>query len=77
MNAPAQLLGLAQKGYFSEPEYEYDEDEDENGNTIWECTISIAEYYDEVTMRARYKRDVKRMCAYEMYKKILENPNDN
>ncbi len=76
MNAPAQLIGLAQKGFFSEPEYEFIEDEDSDGNTEWECTISLYEYYEEFTNRARYKRDVKRMCAYEMYQYIFNNPLD-
>jgi len=74
--APTQLLKLAQNGYFSEPEYDYYEDEDINGNTEWECTITIYEYSFDVTKKTRYKRDVKKMCAYEMYKEILKHPND-
>jgi len=76
MNAVSQLVGLVQKGFISEPEYEFFEDEDVYGNTEWECTISVPEYYEEFTNRARYKRDVKRMCAYEMYQEIFNNPLD-
>lgn len=76
MNAASQLLGLAQKGYFSAPEYEYEEYEDVDGNIEWECTISILEFYTEFVNRSRDKKDAKRMCAYEMYKEILNNPLD-
>ena len=73
--AVSQLHELSQKGYFSSPVYEYEEDHDEDGNPVWTCEVSIAEYEDAYFYEASSKKEAKRLAAYEMLLSILNHTN--
>ena len=71
-----QLQELAQKGYFSFPEYVFVEDHDDNGNPVWTCECHIAEceyYYDNISSS---KKEAKRQAAYDMLLSILNGENE-
>jgi len=71
-SAVSQLNILSTKGYFSTPNYEFEETYDEDGNPEWECILTIDEYEYEIHNTASNKKEAKRLCAYEMYKTILD-----
>lgn len=70
-----QLQELAQKGYFSFPDYEFEEKHDTNGNPVWSCECSIAEYKDSYIDRSASKKEAKRLAAYHMLLSILNYEN--
>lgn len=71
-NAVSQLNILSTKGYFSTPDYEFEETYDEDGNPEWKCILTIDEYDYEIHNTASSKKEAKKLCAYEMYKTILD-----
>lgn len=75
--AVSQLQELAQKGYFSFPNYEFTEDHDGNGNPVWtcECHIEEYEYYYYNNKKTSSKKEAKRIAAYEMLLSILNHEN--
>lgn len=70
-----QLQELAQKGYFSFPEYIFEEDHDENGNPIWTCECHIEEYEYYYFNKSSSKKEAKRQAAYEMLLSIFNGEN--
>lgn len=75
--AVSQLQELAQKGYFSFPNYEFTEEHDKNGNPVWTCECSIEEYGDSYynDTKTSSKKESKRIAAYEMLLSILNHEN--
>lgn len=71
-NAINQLQELAQKGYFSMPEYDFEENHDDNGNPIWTCSCSIKEYDYYYSDTSGSKKEAKRQAAYQMLLYVLE-----
>lgn len=65
-NAINTLQELAQKGYFSMPEYYMPEDQvyDNDGNPRWQCTCYIRSYSLEETTYATSKKVAKKYAAY-------------
>ena len=73
--AVSQIQELAQKGYFSFPDYVFNEDHDDNGNPIWTCECHIDEYEDYYYDTASSKKESKRLAAYAMLRSILNHKN--
>lgn len=71
-----QLQELAQKGYFSFPEYVFAEDHDKNGNPVWTCECHIKEYEYYYFNKNSSKKEAKRQAAYEMLLSILNGENE-
>lgn len=71
-----QLQELAQKGYFSFPEYVFAEDHDKNGNPVWTCECHIKEYEYYYFNKSSSKKEAKRQAAYEMLLSILNGENE-
>ncbi|MCH5151542.1 MAG: ribonuclease III family protein [Clostridiales bacterium] len=67
-----QLQELAQKGYFSMPDYSFEEQRDMYGNTFWICICSIDEYDVYVRETASLKKEAKKAAAYSMLLHVLE-----
>ena len=67
-----QLQELAQKGYFSMPDYSFEEQRDMYGNTFWICICSIDEYDVYVRETASLKKEAKKAAAYSMLVHVLE-----
>lgn len=67
-----QLEILARRGYFSIPKYTFNEQHDENGNPIWTCECMIDEIADSVYAESSGKKDAKKIAAFEMLMKVLE-----
>ena len=70
-----QLQELAQKGYFSFPEYIFEENHDKNGNPVWTCECHIKEYEYYYFHKSSSKKEAKRQAAYEMLQSILQHEN--
>ena len=70
--AVSQLHELAQKGYFSMPEYYFEERYDRMGNPIWMCECVIEEYETSFVNTMGSKKEAKRASAYEMLLHVLE-----
>ena len=73
--AVSQIQELAQKGYFSFPDYVFNEDHDNNGNPVWTCECHIDEYEDYYYDTASSKKESKRLAAYHMLLSILNHEN--
>ncbi|MDE5563127.1 MAG: hypothetical protein K2J01_06245 [Clostridiales bacterium] len=76
-----QLQELAQKGYFSLPEYTFEEKHDRDGNPYWWCRCVVRDYIYWYQSKASTKKEAKRRAAYNMLMSILnangkENDND-
>ncbi|MCH5152533.1 MAG: hypothetical protein J1F68_01035 [Clostridiales bacterium] len=71
-NAINQLQELAQKEYFSMPEYLFEEQLDVHNNTFWTCTCSIEEYDICFRETAPLKKEAKKASAYSMLLYVLE-----
>lgn len=71
----SQIQELAQKGYFSFPDYVFNEAHDDNGNPVWTCECHIDEYEDYYYDEASSKKEAKRLAAYEMLLSILNHKN--
>ncbi len=71
-----QLQELAQKGYFSMPEYEFEETYDEDGYPVWECSCKIYEESNYWTCTRSTKREAKKAAAWCMLKQVLEIEED-
>lgn len=67
-----QLQELAQKGYFSIPEYEFEEEYDNNGNPIWKCNCIIRERDNYWWSKSSSKKIAKKNAAWSMLKDILD-----
>ena len=67
-----QLQELAQKGYFSMPDYSFEEQQDKYGNTFWICVCSIDEYDVYCRETASLKKEAKKAAAYSMLLYVLE-----
>ena len=65
-NSINTLQELAQKGYFSMPEYIIPEQQsyDNDGNPVWTCTCSIRSYALTETAYASSKKEAKKYAAY-------------
>lgn len=69
--AVSQLQELAQKGYYSLPDYYFEEKHDQNGNPVWDCECDIEEYECSYGATAGTKKEAKRQAAYSMLLSIL------
>lgn len=67
-----QLEILARRGYFSIPTYEFTESYDADGNPIWSCECSIAEYEERCSANSSSKKDAKKSAALKMLIRVLE-----
>ena len=67
-----QLEILARRGYFSIPTYEFTESYDADGNPIWSCECSIAEYKERFSAKSSSKKDAKKSAALKMLIRVLE-----
>lgn len=77
-NAVSQLQELAQKGYYSMPDYVFDERHDDDGNPVWRCDCRVAEYKYSYWAERSTKKEAKRQAAYDMLMSILNaNGDDN
>ena len=76
-NEVLEFIGdkVAQKGYFSFPDYVFNEDHDNNGNPVWTCECHIDEYEDYYYDTASSKKESKRLAAYHMLLSILNHEN--
>ncbi|MBP5444909.1 MAG: hypothetical protein J6Y28_01940 [Acholeplasmatales bacterium] len=70
-NPVEQLNILATKGYIESPDYTFIETFDDNGNPKWECICKIKGYEFEVHNHASSKKEAKKLCAYQVYKLLL------
>lgn len=68
-----QLEILARRGYFSIPQYIFQQKYDNDGNPIWICKCSIAEYDKVFSTKKSSKKDAKKETAYKMLKYVLNN----
>lgn len=68
-----QLETLARRGYFSIPKYNFQQKYDNDGNPIWICKCSIAEYDKVFNTKRSSKKDAKKETAYKMLKYVLNN----
>lgn len=68
-----QLEILARRGYFSIPQYDFQQEYDNDGNPIWICKCSIAEYDKVFSTKSSSKKDAKKETAYKMLKYVLNN----
>lgn len=67
-----QLEILARRGYFSIPAYEFTQAYDADGNPIWSCECSIAEYEERCSAKSSSKKDAKKSAALKMLIRVLE-----
>lgn len=67
-----QLEILARRGYFSIPTYEFTQAYDADGNPIWSCECSIAEYKERFSAKSSSKKDAKKSAALKMLNSVLE-----
>ena len=75
-NAVNVLQELAQKGYFSMPEYYYFDEpiySDIKGDMKWECTCVILSYELEETVRSTTKKQAKKEAAYQVLRNMFPN----
>lgn len=68
-----QLEILARRGYFSIPQYNFQQKYDNDGNPIWICKCSVAEYDKFFSTKQSSKKDAKKETAYKMLKYVLNN----
>lgn len=74
--ALAQINELYQKGLISKPNYEFTLDYDEDGNSIWECVLSIEDVGESFVNSDSKKKDSQRACAYEMLLYLMDEYGD-
>lgn len=67
-----QLQELAQKGYFSIPEYQFEETYDDNGNPCWKCSCIIKEFRKYCCATSSSKKQAKKQAAWAMLKEVLK-----
>lgn len=68
-----QLEILASRGYFSKPTYVFEENYDKNGNPVWQCSCTIAEYDEVFKNEASSKKEAKKMSALNMLEYVLDD----
>ena len=66
-----QLETLARRGYFSIPSYDFSVEYDNDGNPIWTCECTIAEYTRISSAVSSSKKGAKKAAAYRMLQQIL------
>lgn len=77
-NAINKLQELADKGYFSKPQY-YQQDEqtyDEDGNPVWKCSCYVSSYSLEKIAKSASKKGAKKYSAYLVLINILGFKNE-
>lgn len=67
-----QLQELAQKGYFSLPEYSFEETYDSDGNPCWKCYCNIKERSNYWWAISSSKKQAKKIAAWSMLKDVLD-----
>lgn len=75
--AISQLQELAQKGYYSMPEYEFEEKHDSDGNPYWRCDCHVSDYRYSYWAEEGTKKEAKRKAAYDMLMSILNADGDD
>lgn len=77
-NAISKLYELADKRYFSHPQFDASDEEvyDDNGNPVWECTCYIRSYNLEKTAISSNKKGARKYAAYLVLIDILGFENE-
>lgn len=75
--AVSQLQELAQKGYYSMPEYRFQEKHDKDGNPYWRCECHVSDYKYFYWAQENTKKEAKRKAAYDMLMSILHADGDD